>query len=541
MNRGSESFSVVARLGVAATMSGVLAAAAAPMAPAQEPSATRLYRFMQNGAEVGRETYRRTGGVLERSVVVPLLAVKIDSREEYDAAGRLLRFESRVFNATGDSLRATYTLEWRGDSLVATTVAGERTRTRALVSRPDGVVPAQSVSVIAEVVERAAGRDTAFQYLPIGQDTLVTIAVRFSGDTAFVMTAGIPARLSRTGAGPIDVVAQRLRGEVWNGRDSLPPLAGVHRPRVDYSAPPGATYTAEEVRVPVSYTATDTFTLGCTLTLPSTRPRPVPAAVTLTGSGRQTRDEDLWPLLPDYRLFRQVAERLAQAGIGVLRCDDRGVGASGGGDTTVTTPVYARDLGQVIAWLRARPEVDARRVAVIGHSEGGVIGPLAAAEDPRIAAVVIMAGPGKVGRDILRDQFTRPIQTAPDLPEEERRRLLSGIETQLNEWGNLNAWTRWFVSFDPLPLARRLRQPVLIVHGALDRQVSVGQADTLAAAIRAGGNRDVTVRIFPRLNHLFLPTDGDGSPAEYVGLRQTAVPDEVLDTMATWLAARLRR
>jgi hypothetical protein len=207
----------------------------------------------------------------------------------------------------------------------------------------------------------------------------------------------------------------------------------------------------------------------------------------------------------------------------------------------VTTPVYARDLGQVVAWLRARPGIDGRHVALIGHSEGGVIGPLAAVEDRRIAAVVIMAGPGKVGRDILRDQFTRPIETAPGLPAEERQRLLASIEGQLDEWTNLNAWTRWFTTFDPLPLARRLRQPVLIVHGALDRQVSVGQADTLAAAIRAGGNRDVTVRIFPRLNHLFLPTDGDGSPAEYMGLRQTQVPAEVLDMVATWLAVRLVR
>jgi hypothetical protein len=515
---------------------------AAAGAVAQEPpGTTRLYRFIQGGTEVGRETYRHTAGATERSVVVPLLALKLDSRAEYDASSRFARFEARVFNAAGDSLRATYTLEQRGDSLVVTTVAGERTRTRTIAGRPDGVVPVQSVSVIAEAVERAAGRDTTFRFLPMGLDTLIAIAVHFAGDTAIVTTAGIPAHLSRTGAGAIEITAQRLVADVWNGRDSLPVLAGLHRPHVDYAAPSGATYTAEEVRVPVRYSANDTFSLGCTLTRPSGPAGRLPVAVTLTGSGSQTRDEDIWPLLADYRPFRQVAERLAQAGIGSLRCDDRGVGASGGGDTTVTTPVFARDLGQVIAWLRARPDVDGRRVAVIGHSEGGLTGPLAAVEDPRIAAVVIMAGPGKVGRDILRDQFTRPIQTAPGLPDEERQRLLASIEGRIDEWTNANAWTRWFATFDPLPLARRLRQPVLIVHGALDRQVSVGQADTLGAAIRAGGNRDVTVRIFPRLNHLFLPTDGDGSPAEYMGLRQTQVPAEVLDSVATWLGARLRR
>lgn len=520
---------------------GIVAGVARGMA-AQEPAGTaRLYRFIQSGAEVGRETYRRTAGAIERSVVVPVLALRLESRAEYDASGRFVRFEARVFNASGDSLRATYALEPRGDSLVATTVAGERTRARAIAVRPDGVVPAQSVSVIAEAVERAAGRDTTFRFLPMGLDTLVAIAVRFAGDTAFVTTAGVPARVSRTGAGAIEVAAQRLRAEVWNGRDSLPELAGLRRSRPDYAAPPGAPYTAEEVRVPIRYSAVDIFSLGCTLTLPVARHAPVPVAVTLTGSGRQARDEDLWPLVVNYRPFRQVAERLAEVGVAVLRCDDRGVDASGGGDTTVTTPVYAEDLRQVVAWLRARPGIDPRRIALIGHSEGGVIGPLAAAEDPRIAAVVIMAGPGKVGRAVLRDQIARPIETAPDLPPEERRLQLANIENQLDRWASLNAWTQWFATFDPLPTARRLRQPVLILHGALDRQVSAGQADTLAAAIRAAGNRDVTVRVFSRLNHLFLPTDGDGSPAEYPGLHQTAVPADVLDTLAEWIAARLRR
>jgi dipeptidyl aminopeptidase/acylaminoacyl peptidase len=85
-----------------------------------------------------------------------------------------------------------------------------------------------------------------------------------------------------------------------------------------------------------------------------------------------------------------------------------------------------------------------------------------------------------------------------------------------------------------------LRQPVLILHGALDRQVSVGQADTLAAAIRAAGNRDVTLHVYPRLNHLFLPTDGDGSPADYAGLPQRTLPPDLLETIATWLRARLK-
>lgn len=81
----------------------------------------------------------------------------------------------------------------------------------------------------------------------------------------------------------------------------------------------------------------------------------------------------------------------------------------------------------------------------------------------------------------------------------------------------------------------------MILQGALDRQVTAGQADTLASAFRAGGNRDVTVKVFPGLNHLFLRTSGNGAPSEYVALKDTALPPEVLDLIAQWLSARFRR
>lgn len=168
------------------------------------------------------------------------------------------------------------------------------------------------------------------------------------------------------------------------------------------------------------------------------------------------------------------------------------------------------------------------------------MGPLLASRDSRIRAVVIMAGPSKKGSDVVRDQFTRPIQMAQGITAEDRARMLAGVDSQVTDWINANPWTRWFGDHDPLATARQLRQPVLIQHGALDRQVTVGQADTLGAAIRAAGNRDVTVKIYPRLNHLFLPTDGDGSPAEYGSLRVQRVPDEVLDDLALWLSQRLR-
>lgn len=505
----------------------------------QQGAEVRVYRMMQSGTELGRETVRWAGDTIDRTVVVPMLNLRVESRAEY-ATGAFRRFFARVFNGAGDSLRHTYEVAAARDSLVATRIRGADTARRTLTARRvDGVLPTQTLSVIAEAMHRAAGRDTTFRFLPMGADTAMTMTVRHSGDTTFTTLMGITSYALRAAArgATIEIPAQRVSAVVWNGRDSLPPLAGLRRPTPDYRAPVGAPYQAEDVRIPIHTMAGDTFSLAGTLTLPAAGRR-APVVITISGSGQQLRNEDLWPLLPDYAPFAEIADRLGRAGIGVLRYDDRGVGGSGG--ALGTSADYADDVRQIVAWLRARSGVMPGRIALLGHSEGGLIGPLVAADDPRVAAVVIMAGPGKGGRAIVHDQLRRPIEQAVGLPADERARQLADVDRQVNAWVQMNPWTRWFADYDPLAVARRLRQPVFILHGALDRQVSVGQADTLAAAIRAAGNRDVTLKVYPRLNHLFLPTDGDGSPADYPGLPQRTLPGDVLDTLAAWLLARLK-
>lgn len=170
-----------------------------------------------------------------------------------------------------------------------------------------------------------------------------------------------------------------------------------------------------------------------------------------------------------------------------------------------------------------------------------MIAPLLGAQDRAVAALVLMAGPSKNGTEILVDQVLWPIRTSPDLSPEVRAERLAEAERQVRA-DSLPAlpWLRWFRHYEPLRAARLVRQPVLILQGALDRQVTAGQADTLAAAIRSGGNRRVDVEVFPGLNHLFLPSPTDGSPAEYAALGDARIPDAVLDALTTWLAATLR-
>lgn len=523
-------------------LAALLAVAAAAPSRAQQPAAdVRVYRMFQRGAEVGRETYRIADRTYDYSVVIPLLNARMDTRVELDAAGLLARSELRVTDVAGDSERVSASVWRSGDSLLYRQITGGVVREGSLRGVPQGMVPGQSIAFVAFAAERAAGRDTMLRLLPMGADTALQVSVTFRGDTASVVVSSIIARGLMQGGrvGRIEVPVQGIVGELWNGRDSLPPLAGMRRPEPDYAAPPGAGYTAHEVRVPIRPQQGDSFSIAATLTLPAATRGRVPAVITISGSGQQTRDEDLWPVVNGYRPFRQVAERMAREGIAVLRYDDRMVGGSEGAPGT--TADYADDVRQLVAWLRSRPDIDGRRIALLGHSEGGLIGPMVAGEDSALAAVVVMAGPGKNGLAILRDQFTRPILTARGLSEEQRAALLADVDRQVAEFSQANAWSRFFASHDPLATARRVRPPVLIVHGELDRQVSVGQADTLAAALREGGNRDVTVRVFPRLNHLFLPTDGDGSPLEYGTLRQVSLPAEVLDAIAGWVGERLRR
>jgi fermentation-respiration switch protein FrsA (DUF1100 family) len=159
---------------------------------------------------------------------------------------------------------------------------------------------------------------------------------------------------------------------------------------------------------------------------------------------------------------------------------------------------------------------------------------------PSDAALVLMAGTAKNGVEVLKDQAVWPVESTPGLSPERRAQLRTEAIRAVESDTTAIPWLRFFRQYEPLPTARRVRQPALILQGALDRQVTAGQADTLAQAMRAGGNRDVTVNIFRGLNHLFVPSPTDGSFTEYASLTDVSVGRDVLDMLATWLSQKLR-
>ncbi|MEJ7812477.1 MAG: alpha/beta fold hydrolase [Gemmatimonadaceae bacterium] len=320
----------------------------------------------------------------------------------------------------------------------------------------------------------------------------------------------------------------------------------------DYGAPAGAPYTAEEVTVPANG-----YTLAGTLLIPqrakgtqgaSAR---VPAVITITGSGQQTRDEPL-PIagLAGYRPMRQIAEELASSGIAVLRVDDRGVGGSTGRETlrTATTSSFADDVRAQVAFLRARPDIAPDRIALVGHSEGGIIAPMVAATDPRIAAIVLLAGTGKSGAETSLDQ-QRALLDADTmmtverkaamraLQEEAIRDVRAGKDTVAGQ--PVVPWMREYFTYEPLPTIRTVRQPILILQGERDQQVPPDNARLLDRAARESGNRDVTTRVFPTLNHLFLPST-TGAVAEYSSLTTQTLGADLLGAMREWLRTKLR-
>ncbi|WP_161602430.1 alpha/beta hydrolase family protein [Tautonia marina] len=313
--------------------------------------------------------------------------------------------------------------------------------------------------------------------------------------------------------------------------------------------------------------------LAGTLTIPE-GDGPFPAAVLVSGSGPQDRDETIVRHKP----FLVIADHLTRAGIAVLRFDDRGVGKSEGDHASATTEDFATDALAAVRFLRNRPEIDSGTIGIIGHSEGGVIGPLAAIKAPEdVAFLVLLAGTGVTGREIILRQ-TDLIARASGLPDElvafqvkvldeltappasgkaaaldteaiealtrealevlspEQRTAMeeSDVALALSASELQRPWFRFFLTYDPRPALRQVTCPVLALFGEKDLQVDPTQnAPEVEAALRESGNPQSSVVLLPGLNHLFQHTES-GSPTEYGSIEETIAP-EVLDQMTDWI------
>ena len=307
-------------------------------------------------------------------------------------------------------------------------------------------------------------------------------------------------------------------------------------------------------------------TLTGTLAIPEGR-GPFPAVVLVSGSGQQNRDEELLGHKP----FFVLSDYLARNGIAVLRYDDRGTGGSKGEVETATTLDFADDAEAVFDFLRRQKGIDSKRVGIIGHSEGGMIAPIVASRNRRVAFIALLAGPGTTGADILLQQNERLFQldNVPQPLIERRlallRSLFAAVDTlpidnyqpftialcekysegltadQRKSIGLRRGdaiglatqmalpWMRTFVKLDNSTYLKRLRCPILAVNGDRDSQVLPVNLDSIAAAT---GNRAKSV-LLPGLNHLMQHCQ-TGASSEYMLIDETMAP-EVMETVTSFV------
>ena len=438
-----------------------------------------------------------------------------------------------------------------------------------------GHIGVKELRIGVEITSATEGRRVSFVSLDRG-------AVERPGSNIVIdgrrLQFDVPA-LKGSFEGTLDETERRLAG-VWRQSGFEMPVklergdkfaAILKRPQEPARPLP---YDEVEVRFPNDEAG---INLAGTLTVPRTVGSH-PAALLISGSGPQDRNEEVY----GHRPFLVIADDLTRRGIAVLRVDDRGVGGSTGSREAATTADYASDALAAVAFLKSRPEIDPRRIGLIGHSEGGLVAPMTAARDPEIAFVVLLAAPGLRGADIAVLQARTMLRAAgaPDEAIETQTRIqtrmlqvltettdeaeirnrgreilreelvragdreatqLAAVERQLEPQIRraLTPWSRFFMIYDPRPALSRLRCPVLAMNGTTDSQVPAREnLSAIESALRTGGNAKVTIAALPNLNHLFQ-TSTTGALSEYAKIEETFAPI-ALETMGRWIGERVQ-
>ncbi len=427
------------------------------------------------------------------------------------------------------------TMRFTTDSVFLDVSAGGRDQhvVRPTSGDPLPILNNDFVLIDAFVQRARASRQPKFTGSMFAMTGAVSLdaTIEFIGtDSAAFVVSGQMNRLALDAEGHIRGAVIPGAGVIMTRVDGAA-AARISLGKTDYGAPADAPYTAEEVTVktPMGHV------LSGTLTMPKGATGKVGAVVTITGSGQEDRDENI-SLVPNYRIFRQVADTLGRRGVAVLRMDDRGINGSGGDLVKATSADFADDIRAGIAYLRTRPEIDGGRIGLIGHSEGGMIGPMVAASDPKVKAVVLMAGPAYTGQKIIDFQLRNLVENNTEIPADKKDSILAAAKVPFGK--EANAWTKYFLTYDPIATLKKVKQPVLIMQGGTDQQITPEQAPIIERTLKGAGNNDVTLKLFPERNHLFLK-DPIGFPSDYVKLKNGKIDAEVMGALAEWVVAKL--
>jgi hypothetical protein len=316
----------------------------------------------------------------------------------------------------------------------------------------------------------------------------------------------------------------------------------------------------------------DKIKLAGTLTLPDSNGK-FPAVVLISGSGPQDRDETIF----NHKPFLIISDYLTRNGIAVLRYDDRGVGKSEGVFSSATTEDFMKDALSAVEYLKTRKEIDGDKIGLIGHSEGGLIAPMAAASSDDVKYLVLLAPPGIPGKDLIPLQTELIMKTQgvdsstisrtvtqlktvfeiianssdsltaykkleelykneiADLSEEEKNKPENGIEAfERKAKTYLSPWFRFFLKYNPSWALENVKIPVLALWGGKDLQAPPKEnMPALKKSLESAGNKRVKTVVCEQLNHL-LQKCNTGLPSEYGSIEET-IYTPALEMIGDWI------
>ena len=340
---------------------------------------------------------------------------------------------------------------------------------------------------------------------------------------------------------------------------------------------PKKPYPYQSIEVSFTNPTANNIKLAGTLTLPKGIKKP-PVAILISGSGPQNRNEEIPQF--NHRPFLVLSDYLTRNGIAVLRYDDRGVANSEGQQKGATSADFATDVEAALAFLKTRNDIDTKKIGLIGHSEGGLIAPMVASKNKDIAFIVLLAGPGVDGGQILLTQARKSgelaglekefldfnetvskkifamLQKSTDLAaakkeiitllREARKEAPQALANELTDTAIQNQatllsspWFAYFVKTNPDQFLSKVHCPVLALNGANDFQVLPKlNLNGIEQSLKKANNKDVTLIELEGLNHLFQ-TSKTGALSEYATIEETFSP-KALQLITDWIQKRFK-
>ncbi len=548
--------------------------ASAPSAPPPPPADQVAFDVLVDGAPAGRESWavtRQLDGTTDIAfdAVLEEKGVKITGKGTLSLAADLTTHAAHIVLETPDG-SVNGDLKGTGGSLALTLSRGSESR-EVRAEQPSNIFLPQPFFVgfarICPLLE--AGKPALVEF----PGSALTIAdhqplVGMEGVATYAVERGPLGRtILACEKGELVAALDSWSGQsvVRAGRKPVLDAVVLAAIRQKPKVPEGL--VEEEVAVLVPAVAKDPEAkLACSFMRPAPVPAPssrnsskpprFPAVVFVSGSGPQDRDEDtVGPGGVKLSIFKFMAIALAEKGVASLRCDDRGTAASTGTFDQATLSTFVRDAEEVVRALRMRPDVDASRIGLIGHAEGGVVVPVVAHAEPKTTrGVLLMAAPGRSIPDIAVAQQERVLEQAGMPKDQIQKQLAAQAEVlaairkgdplpatvPVGERARLESQRAWLKShFDHDPQLALREMPatsVFVAQGAKDLQVPAEDAELVRKGLAAGKNPKAKVVVYPNLNHIFAESHG-GALSEYSDPRAKIDPTFVADVVAFFTQA----